>query len=450
VGNQTLGKKAFSAGSEEKKISTESESPSKLSFTSGILFAAGDIGPSLTSVCLAFYWLYFLIEIAGISKLTAGLIYGSGYFLSAFASIGTGPWLDRNLPDMGSRCRLVAFAGPGMATAFAAVWLTPFSDQGRILWYLGWSWLFHLLFAAVYLAYLSLGTAICQNKEDRVVLNSFRFGGTMLLTLAVLGLHRLSEGIWPNDLRLLALAVMVAIMSAAGAVICATGLKRRLQAQTIYQLEKEKISFGSLFSSRLFWWAAGGNLAVWLAVQTTLVLTIFLCATAGASDATVLVILQLCIIAASIFCTLAIRRFSQNRLFAAAVIIWNAGAIFWWNSASPFSATMLLGFGLGIGTVLSWARIPEALELMASGRQLRIDASFYAALTLMRDFISAIVPVLVAFALQGKTTGSVEAGTIASGTLISVSVFSGLILFFLQRFCQADVGKEPMLKQSWK
>jgi hypothetical protein len=48
-----------------------------------LLYAAGDIG----TACLAFYWLYFLIEVAGLPILEAGLIHASGYAVSAGANL---------------------------------------------------------------------------------------------------------------------------------------------------------------------------------------------------------------------------------------------------------------------------------------------------------------------------------------------------------------------------
>jgi len=408
---------------------------SVFSFRIGILYAGGDVGPSITSLCLAFYWLYFLIEIAGIPTLQAGLIHGSGYVFSAFASLWAGHWLDRHVLSAAKRCRLIARLSFGLATSFALLWSVPPLGVWQPLWYLLLSWLFHLLFAVVYLAYLSLTALISSVEKERVELNSYRFGGSMLLTLLVLGLHNATEGLWPIEQRLLALGAMVALLSALGGALCGLGLQRVLGNAPVSAAKGEPIPWRALTRSGVLWWAVGGNLLVWFMVQSTLMLTIFLCAAAGISDALILLLLQVSIIAAAIFTSLAVRRWHSEQVLIAAVLLWCAGASLWWQALAPMAAAICLGLGLGAATVLSWARIPFALDRLAESNSNRVDARAYAGLTVLRDLVSALVPMLVAAVLDGHEMGGAKAGQVASGTLISAGLCSALLLLMLHWLC---------------
>jgi GPH family glycoside/pentoside/hexuronide:cation symporter len=397
----------------------------------GMLYAAGDIGPSLTSLCLAFYWLYFLIEVAGIPTLHAGLIHGSGYVFSAAASLWAGGFLDRHVTGTKGRCRLIVLLGAGLAATFFLLWCAPSLGEWKMMWYLVLSWLFHLIFALVYLAYLSLTPALASTAADRVALNSYRFGGTMLLVLVILGLHSATESLWSMPQRLLALGGMVALLAAAGAIVCGAGLKRAITGDVV-QKPEQAVAWGALLRSRVLWWAVGGNLSVWLMVQMASVLTIFLCKAAGIGDALILLVMQVCIVFAAGLTSVAASRWSEGRLIAACALLWCAGAGFWWHAVSPATAAILLGLALGAATVLSWARVPEAIDLFSRAGGGRADARAYAGLTVLRDGISALVPLVTSFALDGHAIGSMEAGQTASALLLVTALCSALALAALQ------------------
>jgi glycoside/pentoside/hexuronide:cation symporter, GPH family len=397
----------------------------------GLLYAAGDAGASLTTLCLAFYWMYFLVEVARLPVLWAGVIHGSGYFFSAGATLWTAEFLDRRASGVAARCRLIVVAGITLAVAFALLWV-PLSGIWRPFWFLLLSWFFHLWFALSYLSYLSLTPLLASTEKGRVQLNSYRFGSSMLLALIVLGLQVSTEHILPTPQRLLLLGATVALIVAVGSGICGVGLRRALSAMQVGLPSEPATPWGVLCRARIVWWAVGGNLAVWFMVQTMMVLTAFLCATAGISDARILLLTQICLIAAIILTGFATGRWGSSRMMTAAGILWCLGALCWWNARAPFTAAMLLGFGLGAATVISWARIPEALQRFSESGSGRADARAYAGLTVLRDLTSSAVPVLAALALNGRRPGSVDAGGLAPGLLIVSGLGSALALLLLQ------------------
>lgn len=403
-----------------------------LTVGTGLLYAAGDIGSSLTSLCLAFYWLYFLIDVAGLTPLTAGLIHASGYVLSAGANLWAGHLLDRRVPTARGRCLLIAGFGILMAASFALMWMVPADASLRIIWYLALSWAFHLIFALVYLSYLSLTVLLGASEAERVDLGSYRFGGTMALTLVVLALYGATEKLWATEARLAALGATVAIAGAVGALVCGLGLRRVLRSLDFPAHDSKRTSWSDLLRSGPLWRGAGTNLAVWFLVQVTLMLTTFLAATAEVSDALLLLVLQFAVIVAAALTSVGARHISSAALPLLAALLWCAGASLWWNGAAPFPAALLLGLGLGAGTVLSWARVARDIADFSAEHGGRAEGRAFAGLTVLRDLVSACAPLLVASVMNGRVIGSPEAGQGASLLLIAAALAMAMLVATLR------------------
>jgi GPH family glycoside/pentoside/hexuronide:cation symporter len=403
-----------------------------------LLYASGDIGTSLTTVCLGFYWLYFLIEVAGLPALQAGLIHGSGYVVSAGANLWAGEVLDQRFPAPRQRCSLVAGLGVVLALCFALVWFTP-PDPWRAAWFLAISWAFHAVFALVYLAYLSLSAHLGASDAERVDISSYRFGGTMLLTLIALALHGTTEGRLALNARLQLLGCVVAVLGALGSLACGLGLKRAMK-EAAPKVAGARPPWRTLLTSLDLRRAVGANLIVWFVVQAALVLTAFLCAAAKVSDAQVLLTLQVSIILAAGLTSVAIRRWTAGRLLAAAAAVWCLGALLWQGGWVPFAAAASLGLGLGAATVLSWAWVAEAVARF-SGRAAGAEARAYAGLALSRDMVAATVPMLAALLMNGRRVGSPDSGVAAGLGLLFAALVAAALLFSLRPRPAADAGR---------
>ncbi|CAN7527577.1 MFS transporter [Phenylobacterium sp. LjRoot219] len=403
-----------------------------------VFYALGDVGSSLASACLAFYWLYFLIQVAGLSPLQAGVIHASGYGLSAAANLWAGRVLDRRFASLRRRCQLIAGLGVAMAALFALLWVLP-PAPWRAAWYLGLSWAFHLVFALAYLAYLSLSAQLGASEQQRVDLSSYRFAGTMLLTVLVLALHGATAGRLDLSARLLLLAGVVAGCGALGSLVCGLGLRPLLRDHAPESAADRPASWSSLAAARPLRTAVAGNLAVWFMAQTTMVLTVFLCAAAGAADALVLLDLQVAIILAAGLTSAGVRRWPPRRVLALAALLWCVGAGLWQGAVAPYAAAACLGLGLGAATVLSWASVAEALSAWPRGAG-RADARAYAGLSLLRDLVAAAAPMLAAALMTGRPVGSAQSGTVAATLLLVAGVGAAALVFSLSRPAAAAAG----------
>lgn len=398
--------------------------PLRLSPRIGLVYAAGDIGPSLTSLCLAFYWLYFLIAVAHIPAATAGAIHASGYALSAAANLWAGHVLDRLVPAADRRARLIAIFGCLMALAFTFLWFVPAGGSVRIAWYLLASWLFHLFFSFVYLSYLSFTPLLGRSEAEHVALNSYRFGGTIVLALVVLGLYAAAEGLFPAGRRLAMLGGLVGFAAAAGALVCGLTLNRLFAGRSVATADGA-MRWITLLGANDLRRSVGVNLAVWLMVQTTLVLTAFLCAGAHVAAGPILFLLQFSVISGAALSAFGARRWPSGLLLGGAVSCWCLGALSW-RAAMPWPAALLLGLGLGTATVLSWADMARSIADLSAQTGQRSEARAFAGLTLLRDLISAIVPLIVGRVLSEDSDLAATSGLLTIAALATALVLAVL------------------------
>lgn len=404
-----------------------------LPIRTGALYAAGDVGTSLTSLCLGFFWLYFLIDVAGLPPLEAGLVQGSGYVVSAAVTLAAGAWLDRH-PGKRVRTGVIAGAGTGMAISFALVWIVPPLPAWRAPWYLVCSWAFHAQFAFVYLEYLSIARRVTAAGSDRVQLNGWRFTVTMILTLALLAFHASTDGVWPIGTRLRVLGTLVAIVAAVSSVICGIGF-RDAPPLPDTDAAASRAPWRDLAASRVLWWSVGANLAVWFVVQTALVLTVFLSAAAGVNHASVLLTLQGSAAAAMILVGLAARRVSADVLLTLAMALCWAGAVLWLPTRAmptPFLAAAGVGAGIGAATVLTWTRVSDALDRYAAERRDRADARLYAGLVVLRDLVAATIPPVATAAMTHMSGPVVTTGAGAAALLLLNVSIAAIVLIALQ------------------
>ncbi len=171
--------------------------------------------------------------------------------------------------------------------------------------------------------------------------------------------------------------------------------------------------WAALLGAQGLWRGVGINLAVWLMVQTTLVLTAFLCAGARVVDGPILFVLQFSVIAGAVLASVGTRRLSTGLIFGWALACWCAGALLW-RVPMPQPAAILLGLGLGAATVLSWAAVNRSVALLSAQTGQRAEARAFAGLTVLRDMVSAFVPLVIGLMLDEHSELAATSGLLTA------------------------------------
>jgi GPH family glycoside/pentoside/hexuronide:cation symporter len=151
-----------------------------------ISFGVADIGASLTFVAINTWLLYFLINIAGLEPLLAGLVFMIGRIFDAVTDPVMGVISDRLKPQIG-RKPFILWGSIPLGISFALLWLIP--ETSQIIKFLLSTLcflLFSLLYTMVQMPYMALIPELSHDYDERTSLSSYRAAfGTLASLLAV-------------------------------------------------------------------------------------------------------------------------------------------------------------------------------------------------------------------------------------------------------------------------
>lgn len=148
-------------------------------------YGVADVGASLTFVAVNTWLLYFLINIAKLEPLLAGVVFVAGRTLDAVLDPVMGVWSDRLKGRFKRKC-LIAWGALPLGLSFALLWLVPDVSQPlRFVFALVAFMLFSTLFTVVQVPYLALTPEIAPDYDERTRITSFRMAfGTLASMLA--------------------------------------------------------------------------------------------------------------------------------------------------------------------------------------------------------------------------------------------------------------------------
>lgn len=149
-------------------------------------YGIGDLGASLTFVGINTWLLYYLVNIAGVPPLQAGLVFVIGRAFDAGLDPLMGIVSDRLRWRVG-RLPFVRWGAPWLAALYAALWTLPgLLPRHAFAAALGLSLLFSLAYTVVQVPYMALTPELAPDYDERTALSSYRVAfGTLASLLAV-------------------------------------------------------------------------------------------------------------------------------------------------------------------------------------------------------------------------------------------------------------------------
>lgn len=149
-----------------------------------LLYGVADFGNNLVGVVGNTWLLYYLINVARLPPLQAGLAFLAGRLFDALVDPQIGALTDRLRPRLGRLHFVRVFALPA-GLVFALLWLIPYAPAG---WRLALAVLGFMALSVLYslaaIPYLALGPELTPDYDERTSLNSYRMACSMLATLA--------------------------------------------------------------------------------------------------------------------------------------------------------------------------------------------------------------------------------------------------------------------------
>jgi GPH family glycoside/pentoside/hexuronide:cation symporter len=243
-----------------------------------LAYGVGEMAGALPTSVSAFFFLFFLTNVAGLSPTLAGAAVLCGKVWDAFSDPLVGWMSDRTQSPLGRRYPWMLAGAIPLAIGISLQWLVPPVDQQWALF--GYYTLMGILtftsLTAVMLPFSALAAELTHNYNERITLISFKsafsIGGSILgLAMAQVLFARINH----PSLKYLAMGSVNGVLIIVAVVLCVAGTWARYrQVQRQRPLRTELMPNGPIWrqardalSNPAFRWVMGLYLCSWTAVQ---------------------------------------------------------------------------------------------------------------------------------------------------------------------------------------
>ncbi len=154
-------------------MSTDSES--RLSLRTKLLFSTGDLSTSIPLAILMFFQLYFLTDVAGLRPDYAGWAIGASRLWDAVNDPLLGLLSDRIRTRWGRRRVLLLFGAVPLGVCFAMMWVVPALGSFWLAVYYAMAFImFDTAFTVVHVGFNALTPEMTADYDERSTLNGYR------------------------------------------------------------------------------------------------------------------------------------------------------------------------------------------------------------------------------------------------------------------------------------
>ena len=423
-------------------------SKNRLSPLTKLAYGIGDIGFSLTDTTLGVLFLIFLLDVVGLEPVKAALAIFIGKSWDYVNDPIVGYLADRTRTRWGRRRPYLLFGFIPFGLAFTMMWIIPpFENQWALTAYYAFAYfVYDSLYTVVSMPYVALTPELTQDYDERTSLTSYRMafslvGGLVAFVVPLMIIGTLEPA---NADRVVMMGIIFGVASALPLLFTFFGTREKPEYASQPQPGLRE-QFRAVRGNRPFWFAAGIFLFTWTAIEIIQnMLLLFLkyrMNLAAESDLVAGAVFITAIIVLPFWVWISQRTdkrqsYIYGMLFFIAVMI-TMGFL---DPSLGFSLVIGLACFAGIGVsathVLTWAMIPDAVEVDELESGARHEGMFYALVTLFRKVASSIAIPMTALILgwNGYVANSsqqpetaVWAIRILIGPVASVFLLAGIL-----------------------
>ena len=423
-------------------------SKNRLSPLTKLAYGIGDIGFSLTDTTLGVLFLIFLLDVVGLEPVKAALAIFIGKSWDYVNDPIVGYLADRTRTRWGRRRPYLLFGFIPFGLAFTMMWIIPpFENQWALTAYYAFAYfVYDSLYTVVSMPYVALTPELTQDYDERTSLTSYRMafslvGGLVAFVVPLMIIGTLEPA---NADRVVMMGIIFGVASALPLLFTFFGTREKPEYASQPQPGLRE-QFRAVRGNRPFWFAAGIFLFTWTAIEIIQnMLLLFLkyrMNLAAESDLVAGAVFITAIIVLPFWVWISQRTdkrqsYIYGMFFFIAVMI----TLGFLDPSLGFSVVIGLACFAGIGVsathVLTWAMIPDAVEVDELQSGARHEGMFYALVTLFRKVASSIAIPMTALILgwSGYVANSsqqpetaVWAIRILIGPVASVFLLAGIL-----------------------
>ncbi|MEB3357440.1 MAG: MFS transporter [Synechococcales bacterium] len=380
----------------------------RLNFWTKLSYGTGTIGTSLTGSILAFFFMFFLTDVAGLPAAWAGSVLMIGQISDAISDPIIGLWSDRTKSRWGRRYPWILAGAVPFGLSFLLLWLIPSNSNWLLfVYYVVIGIVFKTAFTAVYLPYVSLTPDLTQGYHERTSLNSFRFTfsiGSSILALALVGV--IFDQVEDLNTRYLVVGAMGAVLCIVPLYLCVWGTHRRVLAAERRYAQTPRPAPLALtqqvriaFSNRPFLLVMGIYLCSWLAAQMTAVVMQYFVVSWMNLSAQIFTYFALTVQGTALSMlfvwSFLSQRVGKKVVYFLGVSLWiiAQGGLFFLQPGQVslmFALGVMAGFGVSTAYLVPWSMLPDVIELDELKTGQRREGVFYAFMVMVQKVGLAI------------------------------------------------------------
>jgi glycoside/pentoside/hexuronide:cation symporter, GPH family len=441
-------------------------SKDRLSPLTKLAYGIGDIGFSLTDTTLGVLFLIFLLDVVGLDPARAALAIFIGKSWDYVNDPIVGYIADRTRTRWGRRRPYLLFGFIPFGLAFMMMWVRPpFEGQWALTAYYAFAYfIYDALFTVVSMPYVALTPELTQDYDERTSLTSYRMafsliGGLVAFVVPLMIIGTLEPG---NADRVLKMGIIFGIMSALPLLLTFFGTREKEEYASLPQ-PGLRGQFQAVRGNRPFWFAAGIFLFTWTAVEIIQsMLLLFLKYRMGLEAESDLVAGAVFITAIFVlpFWVWVSQKTDKRKSYIFGMLFFIIIMIMMGFLAPSLGFSIVIamacfaGIGISAVHVLTWAMIPDAVEVDELQSGARHEGMFYALVTLFRKVASSIAIPMTALVLgwSGYVSNSAQqpesavwAIRILIGPVASLFLLAGILFarfYPLSRDTHAETRKK--------
>ncbi len=406
-----------------------------------ISFGVGDLGINLAFTSIGFYFIFFLVNVAGLPAEYAGIIFALSKLWDAVTDYYMGVISDRTTSRFGRRRPYILLGSIPFAISFALLWFVP-SDDPTVLfiYYLLVVLLFNTAFTVVSVPYNALLPELTSNYEERTTITgirmSFSFLGTLLgaagVTLIVDVLFK-GEGDYRKSYPIM--GILFALFIIVIMFITFAGTKERVK-ELPTQRDGPIKTLKSLLALREFKLMLGLLLFCMIAIDIFMaVILFFLQDVIEISSDFTFVLMGIPLVVAALVAPLWVylgNKWGKREGFAFSALLFTLFLLLFLVAPKnniPFAIliAVLAGVGISASQIFPWSIMPDINELDELKNGQRREGTLYGITIFLWKTASAIAILIVSGILGAVGYVEGAGATQSQEALLSIRIILGVI-----------------------
>jgi len=140
-----------------------------------LAFGVGDMAINIAFTTIGFYFIFFIVNVAGLPAEWAGIIFACAKLWDAVTDYFMGTISDRTKSRFGRRRPYIIAGSIPMAISFALLWIVPFESPAALFaYYMAIIIVFNTAFTVVAVPYNALLPELSSNYDERTSITGFR------------------------------------------------------------------------------------------------------------------------------------------------------------------------------------------------------------------------------------------------------------------------------------